>query len=296
MSERVGIVGVGLMGQAFAHHLLDHGYEVQGFDLSPQRMAELEAQGGIPVDSPAAAADGVRWLLTSLPNGDIMRKAVFGPGGIAEKAAPGTILADATTSRPQDSEKLGGELAERGIRFLDATVSGTSSRAWQGDLIVIAGGSKADFDASTPYFQTYSRAAYHMGPIGSGAMTKLIVNLVLGGNRFALGEGLVLGMKSGVDMETLVQVLQDGSASSKTMIDKGPRMVAADYSPDGLVRNSLKDMRLALEQGNRFGSPMLMTAVYAQLQQAAAEQGLAECDNSAFIEVLRQMAGLPRRV
>jgi len=111
MAERVGIVGVGLMGQAFAHHLLRAGFAVQGFDVDAKRMDELAKRGGIPVDSPAAAARGVRWLLTSLPTSEIVRDAVLGPEGIAEGAAAGTILADATTSRPQDSERLGAELA-----------------------------------------------------------------------------------------------------------------------------------------------------------------------------------------
>ena len=296
MAERVGIVGVGLMGQAFAHHLLGSGFEVQGFDIDPKRMDQLRQQGGIPVDSAAAAARGVRWMLTSLPTSDIVRAAVFGPQGIAEGAERGMLLADASTSRPQDSEKLGAELAGHGIRFLDAAVSGTSAMAWKKDLIVIAGGAEADFEACRPYFAAFSRTAYRMGPAGSGALTKLIVNLILAGNRLALAEGLVLGMKAGLESESLLNVLQDGACSSKTMVDKGPKMLKGDYTPEGQVRISLKDARLALEQGSRFGSPMLITSLWAQIQQAAYEKGLGDYDSVAYFEVLRELAGLPRRV
>ncbi len=296
MAECVGIVGMGLMGQAFAHHLLQSGFRVQGFDIDQKRMTQLRERGGTPVDSAAAAARGARWVITSLPNSDIVREAVLGNNGVAQAAADGLILADTSTSRPEDSEKLGAELARRGIRFLDACVSGTSAMAWKKDLIVIAGGTIEDFDACKPLLDGFSRAAYRMGAVGSGAMTKLIINLILFGNRLALAEGLVLGMKAGMAGESLLQVLQDAACSSKTMVDKGPKMLNGEYSPEGRVRISLKDARLTLEQGARLGAPMLVTSLWSQLQQAADQQGLAEVDSSAFIELLRGMAGLPRRI
>lgn len=295
MSDCVGVVGMGLMGQAFTHHLLQSGFKVQGFDIDEKRGRELRERGGIPVDSPAAAARGARWVLTSLPNSDIVREVALGANGIAQGAAPGLIFADASTSRPEDSEKLGAELAKRGIRFVDACVSGTSAMAWKKDLIVIAGGSAEDFDACKPLFDGFARAAYRMGAVGSGAMAKLVINLVLFGNRLALAEGLVLGMKAGMESDNLLRVLQDAACSSKTMIDKGPKMLNGEFSPEGHVRTSLKDARLALEQGARLGAPMLVTSLWTQLQQAAYQQGQADLDSSSFIEVLRGMAGLPKR-
>ena len=296
MAECVGIVGMGLMGQAFVHHLLESGFQVQGYDLNERSMAKLHERGGTPAESPAAAARGARWLITSLPNSDIVREVALGANGIAEGAARGLIMADTSTSRPEDSEKLSGELAERGVRFLDACVSGTSAMAWNKDLIVIAGGAAEDFEAAKPLFAGFSRAAYHMGPAGSGALTKLIINLVLFGNRLALAEGLVLGMKAGMAGESLLRVLQDGACSSKTMIDKGPKMLNADYTPEGQVKISLKDARLAMEQGMRLGAPMFVGSLWTQIQQAAYQQGLADMDSVAFIEVLRGLAGLPKRM
>lgn len=295
MSECVGLVGMGLMGQAFAHNMLQAGFKVQGYDVDEQRMRQLHERGGTPVESPAAAARGARVVVTSLPNSDIVREVALGAKGIAEGAAQGLIFADASTSRPEDSQKLSAELAQRGIRFLDAAVSGTSAMAQKKDLIVIAGGEAEDFKAAEPVFAGFSRAAYHMGPAGSGAMTKLVINLVLFGNRLALAEGLVLGTKAGLQTDNLLQVLQDGACSSKTMIDKGPKMLKGDFTPEGHVKTSLKDGRLALEQGARFGAPMLVASLWTQLQQAAYHQGLADVDSSAFIEVLRGMAGLPKR-
>ncbi len=294
MAEKIGIVGIGLMGSALSGSLIQAGFEVQGFDIDGRRVDEFTERGGVAVDSPAAAARGVKWMVTSLPNGEIVREVALGSDGIAEGAEKGLILCDASTTRPEGSEKLGAELAGRGIRFLDTCVSGTSAMAWEKDLIVIAGGEKDAFDACRPYLESFSRAAYHMGPVGAGSLTKLIINLVLAGNRLALGEGLLLGTKAGMELTNLLTVLQDGACSSKTMIDKGPKMIRGDYTPEG--RLSTETPRLMLEQGNRYGAPMLMTSLWLQLVQAGCEMGLAEQDPVAFHEVQRVLGGLPGRL
>lgn len=295
MSERIGIVGMGLMGQAFIKHLRNAQFMIQGFDVDPARMDQLAAAGGHPVDTPADAAKDVKCVIASLPTSDIAREVIFGPGGMAETAAEGMYICDTTTARPEDSEKTYAELKERGIRYLDSAVSGTSTMAVEGDLVVIAGGDADDFEACRPYFEGFSRAAYHMGPAGSGARTKLIINLILAGNRLALAEGMVLGEKAGLEANNLLSVLQDGACSSKTMVDKGPKMIDADYSKQGQVKISLKDSRLMMEMGQKLGAPVMMIQVYSQIMQAALEKGYGEKDTVAFYEIMRGMAGLEER-
>ena len=295
MGERVGIVGIGFMGQAFTSNLVRAGFTVRGFDIDAGRMKEFKKQGGTPVSSAAEAARGVRWVITSLPNSKVVREVVLGPGGIAEGAGKGLLLADTTTSRPEDSVSLAAELTRRGIRFLDAAVSGTSTMAWKKDLVVIAGGEAADFEACRSLFEGFAKSAYHMGPVGSGALTKLIINLVLVCNRLGLAEGLVLGMKAGMNMENLLAALKDGAAGSKAMDQKGEKMIKGDFAPESYLTTSLKDVRLMLEQGQRFGVPMFLTGIYAQIAQMGAQTGYAESDPASIVEILRGMAGLPRR-
>jgi len=295
MSELIGIVGMGLMGQAFIKHLRNAQFMIQGFDVDPARMDQLAAAGGHPVDTPADAAKDVKCVIASLPTSDIARQVIFGPNGMAETAAEGMYICDTTTARPEDSEKTYAELKERGIRYLDSAVSGTSTMAEAGDLVVIAGGDAEDFEACRPYFEGFSRAAYHMGPAGSGARTKLIINLILAGNRLALAEGMVLGEKAGLEANNLLSVLQDGACSSKTMVDKGPKMIDADYSKQGQVKISLKDSRLMMEMGQKLGAPVMMIQVYSQIMQAALEKGYGEKDTVAFYEIMRGMAGLEER-
>jgi 2-hydroxy-3-oxopropionate reductase len=295
MEDGIGIVGIGFMGQAFTSNLLRAGFKLKGFDIDSGRMKEFESQGGTPVSSAAEAARGARWVLTSLPNSAIVRNAVFGPGGIAAGAKEGLLVADTTTSRPEDSAGLGADLSRRGIRFLDAAVSGTSAMAWKKDLIVIAGGEAGDFEACLPLFSGFAKAAYHMGPVGSGALAKLIINLVLVCNRLALAEGLVLGMKAGMNLESLMAALKDGAAGSKVMDQKGEKMLKGEYSPESRLTTSLKDVRLMLEQGQRFGTPMFLTNIYAQIVQIGSQMGYADFDPACIIEVLRGMSGLPCR-
>ncbi len=295
MSQKLGIVGMGLMGQAFIHNLSQSQFSLQGFDIDGGRMKDLRDQGGHPVDTPAKAAQGVNVVILSLPTSTIAREVLLGPNGVAEGASEGLLICDTTTARPADSEQLAEELEERGIRYLDSAVSGTSTMAENGDLIVIAGGKKEDFDACKSIFAGFSREAYYMGASGSGARTKLVINLILAGNRLALAEGLVMGEKAGLEPHNLLEVLIDGACYSKTMIDKGPKMINADYAKQGQVKVSLKDSRLMIELGQQLGVPVLMTSLYSQILQTAYEKGYSEKDTVAFYEILRGMSGLEER-
>lgn len=297
MAELIGMVGMGLMGQSYIKNLRAAGFDIQGFDIDSRRREELRAQGGTPVESPAAAARGVDTVILSLPNSAVVRETVLGPVGIVEGAARGLLIIDTTTARPDDSAALAAELAARQIRFLDAAVSGTSVMARDKNLIVIAGGRPEDFQAATPVLAGFSRAQYHMGASGAGAMTKLIINAVLLGNMFALAEGMLLGMKAGVDSDRLLAVLKDGAAGSKAMDQKGQMMVSGVYvPPHGAVSTSIKDAKLMLEQSETLGAPLPLVSLTTEALRRAEECGWRDQDWACFLEVLRETAGLGARI
>jgi 2-hydroxy-3-oxopropionate reductase len=287
---------MGLMGQAFIGNLTAAGFDIQGYDPDPKRMQQLRERGGTPAESPAEAARGVQRLILSLPSIEIVREATLGDSGIAAGADAGLVVIDTTTARPRDSAAIGAELATQGIQFLDAAVSGTSAMAIEKDLIVIAGGDAAAYEAAQDVMEGFSRAAYYMGPAGSGALTKLIINLVLVGNAVALAEGMTLGMKAGVDTQRLLAVLKDGASGSKVMDQKGQKFIDAEYSPQGALPVATKDIGLMLEQGREHGSPLFVMSLAAQIMGAANAKHDPTNDYSVFIEVLREMAGLPVRV
>jgi 2-hydroxy-3-oxopropionate reductase len=296
VGEKIGLVGVGLMGAAMSESLIDSGYEVQGFDIDAKRLNELEQRGGRAAASPGAAVDGARTVILSLMTGDIIREVCFGPGGLVEAKPEGLLVIDTSTSRPEDSIANAEKLKEHGIAFVDASLSGSSPMIRSRNIVAMVGGEAVDFDRAKPILERFARSVYHLGVNGAGARTKLIVNLILGLNRMAVAEGLCLGMKAGMDMETLLTVLKDSFAYSKAMENRGERMIKADYDdPMSRLFQHHKDVGLMLEQGQNMGSPMPLTAALKQILVSAEANGQGQWDTSSIIEVLRRGAGIPSR-
>ena len=295
-SVNIGIVGLGLMGTAMSQKLMQEGHRVWGFDIDQSRLDALAENGGAPAGSAAEAAEDAQFVIISLLYSHVVRETCLGDGGIASVARDGLIIIDTSTASPDDSEKLGKDLRAKNIGFLDASLSGSRNNVLDGQIVSVVGGEESDFEAAKPILAEFARSIHHMGPNGAGARTKLVINLVLGLTRLALSEGLVLGMKSGLEMEGLLEVLKDSAAYSKAMDQRGPRMIHADYEePLSRIKQHHKDVRLMLEQGQKLGSPMLLSTVHQQVLQAAELGGLADADTSAIIEVFRRMAGIPSR-
>ena len=295
-SVNIGIVGLGLMGTAMSQKLMQEGHRVRGFDIDQSRLDALAENGGAPAGSAAEAAEDAQFVIISLLYSHVVRETCLGDGGIASVARDGLIIIDTSTASPDDSEKLGKDLRKKNIGFLDASLSGSRNNVLDGQIVSVVGGEESDFEAAKPILAEFARSIHHMGPNGAGARTKLVINLVLGLTRLALSEGLVLGMKSGLEMEGLLEVLKDSAAYSKAMDQRGPRMIHADYdNPLSRIKQHHKDVRLMLEQGQKLGSPMLLSTVHQQVLQAAELGGLADADTAAIIEVFRRMAGIPSR-
>jgi 3-hydroxyisobutyrate dehydrogenase-like beta-hydroxyacid dehydrogenase len=232
---QVGLIGLGLMGTAMGPNLANAGFSITGFDVDKDRCAEHAARGVTIVDSPAAAAS-VGTVLLSLPNSDIGRQVCFGDNGVIE-GKPALVI-DTTTARPADTIALGERFSEAGVGFVDATMSGNAAQAAERDIVAMVGGTEADFEAAKAVLEAVARSVHHVGPVGSGAVTKLIVNQVLGIHRVALAEGLVMGERAGVDLNRLLGVLKDGAAYSKAMDVWGQRMVDGDHVPSGVTHQT----------------------------------------------------------
>ncbi|MGH3482113.1 MAG: NAD(P)-dependent oxidoreductase [Nocardioidaceae bacterium] len=284
----VAAVGIGLLGSALSATLLDHGYDVVGYDSDPRRIDEHEGRGGRGAASIAAAVRDAEVVLLALPTSDIVREVCLGPGGIASAARPGSLVLDATTARPSDTIATGRALADQGIGFLDASVSGSSAMAWERDIVIMVGGPDADVARARSVLEDLARSVRHVGPLGSGTRTKLVVNLALGVHRLVLAEALVLGERSGLDLDGLLEVLKDSAAYSKAMDGWGDRMARGDHEqPRSRIRQHAKDVGLMLDEGSAVGAPLPLTTVLAQVLDQADRLGLADADNSAVIAVLR---------
>ncbi len=292
-TTRVGVIGLGLMGSSMARLNVAAGHTVKGFDVDPDRadlIDGLRAAGSV-----AEAATDVDVVLLSLPNSGIGLEVTLGDGGIASAAAPGTVVADTSTADPAHTLAMANGLAEAGIGFVDSTVSGNGEMAAVGDLVVMVGGSADDIAQALPALEAIGRAVHTVGPVGSGARAKLIVNHALGIHRQAIAETLVVTEAAGIDMSTMLAVLQDSAAASKAMDIWGKRMIAGDHAPPaGHFSTSHKDAVLIAAQAEELGVPVaLRDAVYANFKEGM-EDGLADYDNSAVIEVIRRQIGQGR--
>jgi len=288
----VGMVGLGLMGTAMSRNLMAAGYAVAGYDVLPEKMESLVADGGWAAGSPAEAAEQAIAVITALPNADIVEAALLGPRGVAEDPRSGLVVLEMSTVAPETSRYLARSLADVGIAMLDAPVSGTSSMVARRDCIIMAGGERADFDRCRPILEALSRRAFHIGPSGSGAQLKLVTNLIMGVNTLATAEGLALGLKAGLDPRLMLQVLRESAAASRMLDLRGPLMVDRHYDAQMKIEMFLKDISLILENGHQLKMPLPLAAAMEQMFTAAYNDGRGLQEMAAVIEAYRHMGGV----
>jgi 3-hydroxyisobutyrate dehydrogenase-like beta-hydroxyacid dehydrogenase len=290
----IAYIGMGLLGSALAGNLIKAGYTVRGFDTAPERMREHEAQGGVPARSPADAARDAAVVMTCLMTADIVRDVLLGADGAIDAAPAGVLVIDNSTIHPDASAALAAQLVARGIPMLDAPVAGSSGQARRREAPVMVGGEAEVFARCRPILDALSARVRHVGPNGAGARAKLVVNLVLGLNRLALAEGLLFGLRQGLDGKALLAILKESSAYSRAMDLKGERMIEDNFEAEGKLVQHLKDVEPMLEVGHAAGAPLLATALHRQLLLAGVAGGLGDHDNSAIIAVLRSLIAAPR--
>lgn len=276
----VGVVGLGLLGTAIAERLLAAGIPVLGYDIDSDRRAAFASLGGRGAVDVGEVAAAVPRLLLSLPTTDVVEAVLT---EIAPALRPGAIVADTTTGDPVRQRKIAARLAERGIHYLDACVSGSSEDARRGQAVVIAGGAAESFAACRDLFAAFARRAFHVGPPGSGAALKLVTNLVLGLNRAALAEGLALAGAQGIDPSDALAVLCESAAHSRAMDAKGAKMVARDFTPQARLAQHLKDVRLILSAAQSAGQPLPFSTLHERLLAELANAGYGGEDNSAIL-------------
>jgi 3-hydroxyisobutyrate dehydrogenase-like beta-hydroxyacid dehydrogenase len=290
LSDRtVGLIGLGLVGSALAERFSRAGYAVVGFDTDADRCDQLRARGGMVASTAAEVADAVRRIVLSLPDSDTVAT-VLNCVRQALARRPGAIIVDTTTGDPGPTAALGAGLAAAGIAYLDATIAGSSAQVRSGEVLVIAGGEPAAFAACGDLFATFATRTFHVGPWGSGARMKLVVNLVLGLNRAVLAEGLALAGSCGLDPAAALEILRAGPTYSRVMDTKGPKMLAGDFTPQARLSQHLKDVHLILKMGENVGARLPFSSLHGDLLERLAAQGYHDADNSAIIRAFQPEA------
>jgi 3-hydroxyisobutyrate dehydrogenase-like beta-hydroxyacid dehydrogenase len=275
------------MGGELAGRFLAGGLRVVGYDLRDECRQRLADLGGKPVGSVREVFSAARTVVLSLPNSEVVA------GVVAEAAdlLPGAGIIDTTTGDPDATAALGDRLAVGGTGYLDATLTGSSRVARAGELVVTAGGPAEEFRRAEPLFRLIAKRWFHVGPWGSGARTKLVVNLVLGMNRAVLAEGLAFARRCGLDPPAVLDLLRSCAAYSAVMDAKGGKMIAGDFSPEAKLAQHLKDVRLILAAGSKVGATLPLSQLHERLLADLVARGLGECDNSGVIRAFEGEGG-----
>jgi 3-hydroxyisobutyrate dehydrogenase-like beta-hydroxyacid dehydrogenase len=280
--RRVGLVGAGLLGSALAERLAANGWSLTGYDVNPR---QLQGFPGKTVGSASGVAAECSLVLLSLPDSKVASEVL---AKITEALREGSTVIDTTTGDPEEMAGLGARLASHGIRYLDATVGGNSRQVRAGEVIILAGGEEGVFAECAELFACFAKEAFYVGPWGSGARMKLVLNLVLGLHRAVLAEGLHFGARCGFDPARVLEVLKAGPAYSRVMDLKGDKMVARDYEVEARLGQHLKDVRLILEEGERTGAALPLSTVHRTLLERAEALGFGGADNSAVMEAFAE--------
>jgi 3-hydroxyisobutyrate dehydrogenase len=290
----VGLIGLGLMGQALTARLLAGGFDVAGFDIDPARGVWLEAQGGRAAGSIAEVVQAADPILIAVFSTDQVEDVIENNVIPALPAGTRRTLLCTSTCDPDAIAALGERLHGSSIDFLEVPVSGTSEQVRRHEGVALIGGDPALLPPLAPLLDVLFAARHHIGRIGDGGRAKLAVNLILGLNRMALAEGLVFAERLGLDPAAFLKVARSSAAYSQVMDTKGDKMVRGDFAPEGRVRQTLKDVHLMLEQARGRGQRLPALEVHEDVLSACVRQGEQDLDNSRIIaEVRRRNSGDP---
>ena len=292
MPGGVGFIGLGNMGRPMALNLLKHGFSLVVHDVDPAKLEPLRAGGANVADSAEHVAAATARTICMVETTAQAEAVITGERGIIRSAAPGHIVVCMSTIDPLVAARLGGTLAGRGVAMLDAPVSGGTARAASGELSVIGGGDKATFEACRDLFIAMGSKIFHVGHLGQGLAMKLVNNMLIQVNRAAVAEALIMGVKAGLDPQTIYDVVRVSTGTSFAFESGVPKILARDFSPGGTVDITYKDQELETAFAKQLGVPLLLANVTQQLYQMARAAGLNKEDGLAVIKVLERLAGV----
>lgn len=292
--EKIAVIGLGMMGTPIATLLLKAGYAVSGYDIVKKQMSDLAPLGLKPAKSPKEAAEGAHLVLLSLANWAILREAVEGKEGVLEGAHRGQIILDMSTSPPEGTIAMAEIMAGKGIDWMDVPISGAASQTRVGNMVFMAGGKRSVFDTVRPVLDRIGKKTVYVGKNGDAAMLKLVVNHILYLTEGAAIEGLVLGLKAGLDPDIMYDVITSGAASSDLIISRGKDMLAGCFQPKGQVSVAVKDMGLILDRAKQLGVILPVGALYQQFLLQAHHEGWDQEDATAVMKIYEKLAGISR--
>jgi 3-hydroxyisobutyrate dehydrogenase len=290
-NNKLGFVGIGYMGRPIARRLLESGFKLTAYDRDPSKAEELIRYGGTVAQSVSELSSSCSVMLSCLPSDEAVLNIYGGPDGAFANVQRGSLAIDMSTVYPETSQQLSRIGAERGVEVLDVTISGSTPTAEKGLLTLFGGGNKDCFGAAESIFRTIARKYFYLGPGGSGATMKLVVNTLLGIGMQAIAEAVALGEKAGLDRNRLLEVLSQTAVVAPAHVGKLERAMKSDYSPQFPIRLMNKDFGLILNLAAAVGVRMPAAGAAFEVNARQSEQGPEE-DFSAVILQMEKNAHL----
>ncbi|MCI8648785.1 MAG: 2-hydroxy-3-oxopropionate reductase [Anaerotruncus sp.] len=288
---KIGFIGLGIMGKPMAKNLIKAGHELLVFDVVAANVQDVVAAGAKAADSSKAVAQECPVIITMLPNSPHVKTVVCGENGILEGAKEGTILIDMSSIAPLSSQEVEKACAAKGVKMLDAPVSGGEPKAIDGTLSIMVGGNKAVFESMKEILLTMGASAVYCGEIGAGNTTKLANQIVVACNIAACAEAFTLAKKAGVDPQMVFEAIRGGLAGSTVMNAKVPMMIDGDFKPGFRIDLHIKDLNNVLETGHGVGSPLPLTAAVMEMMQTLHADGNGQDDHSALAKYYAKLSG-----
>ncbi len=295
MKEKIGFIGLGIMGCPMAGHLLSAGYELHVFNRSKEAMNILVGQGAIPEAGAREVAAASDVVISMLPDSPDVEQVALGEQGIIASARPGLVYIDMSTIAPGTAVRVAEELGRLGVRCLDAPVSGGETGAINASLSIMVGGPEDLFQEMLPIFEVMGKTITYCGANGAGQIVKACNQIQTALNMIAMSEALVLGAKAGVDPAVILKVLGGGYAQTRVMDVRGPKVIKGDFEPGFKSKFHYKDLNIVLETARRLQVPLPATALAHELFAALLASGRGDLDHSAIINIFEDLAKVEAR-
>jgi 3-hydroxyisobutyrate dehydrogenase len=289
---KVAFIGMGTMGTAMALNIIKAGHEVTVHNRSREKEEPVAKAGARRAGSPKGASQGADIIITCVSDTPDVEAVILGENGIIHGAQTGAIVVDMSTISPSATLRMAAQLARKGIRMLDAPVSGGSEGAQKGTLAIMVGGEAADMAKAMPVLSAMGKSITHVGPSGAGQLTKAINQVIISGAYLAVAEGVTLGLKAGLDMEKVVQALAGGAAGSWVLNFRSANMIKNEYPLGFRVRLHRKDVGIALETAKEMGVFLPCAALVEQIENGLMSLGYGDEDMSAMARMIRRHSGL----
>ncbi len=288
---KIGFIGLGIMGKPMAKNLMKAGHELVVYDVIKENVDNVVAAGAAAADSSRAVAQQCKVIITMLPNSPHVKQVVMGENGVLEGAQKGALLIDMSSIAPLASKEISAACAEKGVRMIDAPVSGGEPKAIDGTLSIMVGGAEADFNEAKELLLAVGGSAVLCGDIGAGNTTKLANQIVVACNIAACAEAFTLAKKAGVDPARVFDAIKGGLAGSTVMNAKVPMMIEQNYKPGFKIDLHIKDLCNVMDTGHGTGSPLPLTAAILEMMETLHADGHGQDDHSGLALYYEKLSG-----